>query len=241
MDAATLPATRPPPANSNNTLNNLIEWINNTGLCLTRGIHESSRRQGSTQDFREREMAIAPKLQTIKHRNVWLDRLLKKFLKKYGETNISEQWKWLTDQMLVQERGIRDDITNVSEADTEQAIQISILTSAAFTATILLGIDVLGEKMIVEVAKRQPLGASGGKTDIWVYITQEQPIFHFEAKSTRVLHEGNIGNIKQRSQFRGDWRRPDFKWPIGVKAGRHSTAKKMIIQVRERHHTHHLI
>lgn len=225
---ATLPATTPPAAK--NTLNDLIRWIRTTDLCLIKRIHEPNGPNGSTRGYTEAETALTNKLETIRHRDLWLDTLLEKFLDKYGETDISEQWYRLTDIFLMNENAIREEITSVSEHDAETAIQDSLLKCATSVAGAILGIDIIRQRPIVEVSRRPPSGSVGGKADIWVYLAEDQPIFHYEAKSTKVLQEGNVGMINEKSKPGGSWW-PNFKWPTAVNETGHSKLKKMIIQV----------
>lgn len=97
-----------------------------------------------------------------------------------------------------------------------------------YVAGVILGIDI-DEQDVVEVTMRPPDVINGGIADLWVYFADDEPLTLFAAKSTRVLHEGNIYNIRKRSQLGSSWR-PDFKWPTSTEEVK-SEVKKTIVQV----------
>jgi len=237
---AASPAT---PPLATNTLNDLLFWINQGKRYLEKRFQEPKGQDATTRNITHAEMALADKLETIKSRDRWLDTLEQKFLRKYGDNNISsDQWNRLQEKFKESEKAVREERKNVTEHDVADAIEDSLLKRAMYVAGVILGIDI-DDDNVVEVTRRPPDGANKGIADVWVYFTDDKPITLFEAKSTKVLHEGNIHDIQTRSQLGGSWK-PDFKWPLRVEDLK-SKLKKTIVQVpdhlnmeREKHADH---
>lgn len=205
------------------TVNDLINWTKSTDTYLTKKLQEASTLGTSTRIFTLSDLA-ATHLKICKGRDSWVNTLVQKFQKQYGEIDLSTHWDSLINFFQKSERENIDTITpNPKEPITNSAIQ-SLLKDVTRVVRAMVETDGFHPR----VSPSPPPGTPAAISDNFVYHDQENLLFHVEAKSTASFTSEHADNIMRKVSSIGSCR--DFRWPDEAQEFA-SHEKKIIIQV----------